>query len=65
MIFSVIVIYHSQGSASIESKMSERKPLLTELEDTPIITPQVNSAAYIVFGLRMSFLPNDLNKMLL
>ena len=48
VLFSDVVFYRSQGSASIKSQStkSEQKPLLTVLEDTSsVIIPQVSSAA--------------------
>lgn len=54
-LFSVIVIYHSQGGVSVESKKLEQNPLLTGLSSS-----QVNSAAYIVWLI--SFRPNAYSK---
>ena len=44
------MVYHSQGSVSIESKQSEQKPLLTELEDASAPHVQVNNTANIVLA---------------
>ena len=41
------MVCHSQGSVSIESKKSEQKPLLTELEDASAPHVQVNNTANI------------------
>ena len=51
IMFSIIVIYRSQGSASIETKKSEQKPLLTEFEDTSsVMSLQVNGTACRIVG---------------